>query len=439
MQESYAEWIWESSRTLAQAVLETETDLMETARGADGLVHRPVREMSRLATEMILNELSRRLTEGGRKEGLRVHRRKRVRFFGLYGPMEVDSPYLYDGATRRSARPVKDQLQITDQGRSRAVERALTDFGAEESFGQAATRFEEHYGWSVNRTTLMRVVEQEAVEAERFVQARLEAAGAAFEERLTSRPVASEVLVELDGCEIRTGELQPSQEPGETAVRRLSRRQRKQQWREVRIGLARQLEEVEPTYVGRMDTYPKVVSQLFSAGVSHGLSPDSETIGVADGGNGLMEELEAQFPNLTFVLDRPHVMKHLHETAEEMGLEKEAREHWVARQIGRIDAGHVRPVIEELRQHQGEGEHRTRQLSGYLHRFRHCVHYDAYKARGLPIGSGQVESAHRWIPQKRLKLPGACWKPETINPMLALRILRANGWWQDYWKSRNAA
>ena len=438
MQEPYAEWIWESSRSLAQAVLDTETDLTETAREADGLVQRTAREMSRLATKMILNEVSRRVTEGVRKEGLRVHRRTRVCFYGLFGPMEVESPYLYDAATRRSSRPVKDGLGITHQGRSRAVDRALTDFGAEESFGQAAKRFEEHYGWSLNRTTLMRVVEQEAVEAEHFVQARLNAEGAAFEERLTSRPVASEVLVELDGCEIRTGELQPAQEAGETAVRRLPRRQRKEQWREVRIGLARQLEEVEPTYVGRMDTYPEVISQLFSAGVSHGLSPDTETIGVADGGNGLMEELQAQFPNLTFVLDRPHVVQHLYETAEAMALEKEAQHDWASRQIGRIDAGHVQMVIEELHQHRGEGRERTRQLAQYLHRFRRCVHYEAYKARGLPVGSGQVESAHRWIPQKRLKLPGAFWKADTINPMLALRVLRANGWWQEYWTSPNA-
>jgi hypothetical protein len=28
------------------------------------------------------------------------------------------------------------------------VQRALGDFGAEESFGQAAKLFEEHYGWA---------------------------------------------------------------------------------------------------------------------------------------------------------------------------------------------------------------------------------------------------------------------------------------------------
>ncbi len=56
----------------------------------------------------------------------------------------------------------------------------------------------------------------------------------------------------------------------------------------------------------------------------------------------------------------------------------------------------------------------------------------------LPIGSGEIESAHRYIPQKRLKIPGATWHPDTVNPMLALRIVRANGWWDDFWTKQSA-
>ncbi|WP_193200888.1 hypothetical protein [Nostoc sp. MG11] len=59
--------------------------------------------------------------------------------------------------------------------------------------------------------------------------------------------------------------------------------------------------------------------------------------------------------------------------------------------------------------------------------------YEKFLSQGLPIGSGEVESAHRYIPQKRLKIPGATWHPNTINPMLALRIMRANDWWEDFW------
>lgn len=44
------------------------------------------------------------------------------------------------------------------------VKRALTDFGSEESFGQACKRFEEHYGWKVERSYVRRYVDSRLLE-----------------------------------------------------------------------------------------------------------------------------------------------------------------------------------------------------------------------------------------------------------------------------------
>ncbi len=54
-------------------------------------------------------------------------------------------------------------------------------------------------------------------------------------------------------------------------------------------------------------------------------------------------------------------------------------------------------------------------------------------AEGLPIGSGKSKDAHRYVAQKRLKLPGAWWLVEHAEHMLALRINRLNGGWAAYW------
>ena len=59
--------------------------------------------------------------------------------------------------------------------------------------------------------------------------------------------------------------------------------------------------------------------------------------------------------------------------------------------------------------------------------------YPGAIAAHLPIGSGEVESAHRYVIQKRLKLPGAWWSPPNAQAMLNLRCLRANHRWHDYW------
>jgi len=54
---------------------------------------------------------------------------------------------------------------------------------------------------------------------------------------------------------------------------------------------------------------------------------------------------------------------------------------------------------------------------------------------GLPIGSGKIESAHRYVIQKRIKIPGAWWKIDNVDSMLALRTMRINGNWDKYWST----
>ena len=64
-------------------------------------------------------------------------------------------------------------------------------------------------------------------------------------------------------------------------------------------------------------------------------------------------------------------------------------------------------------------------------------HYQDALLAGLPIGSGEIESAHRYVIQSRLKLAGAWWKKNNAKSMLALRVCRANGEWDPYWESKH--
>jgi hypothetical protein len=57
----------------------------------------------------------------------------------------------------------------------------------------------------------------------------------------------------------------------------------------------------------------------------------------------------------------------------------------------------------------------------------------------LPIGSGKIESAHRYLIQEGLKISGAWWKIDNADKMLALRVCRANGNWDHYWASVRTA
>lgn len=436
----YSDIVIEMSQKLCQALLEQEPDLVQQVHELDGEVNKILRRVGFFVVSLVLAELSSQVTKEAKTTGLAIHRAKRIEYSSVFGIVEMLSPYLWNKNTGRSARPVKEQLGIEHGNRSVAVQRALADFGAEESFGQAAKRFEEHYGWNIDRATVRREVEHTAQKAQQYVEKRLFATREDDLQSLKTRSGVEKLLVELDGSHVRTGKkvVQPGVKL--TQKRRLPRSQRSSEWREVRVGLARPLNEPEQrTYVAQMSKYPEVVKYLVSAAVVQGMSRRTQVIAVADGGNGLREALAQQFPRLTFILDRPHLKHHLYAGAEAIGLTLCQRHKWVSHKLDLIHKGLVKLVICVLKSHRGKGRERVVNLYEYLERFADAVHYDKFLAQGFPIGSGEVESAHRCIPQKRLKIAGATWHPDTVNPMLALRIIRANGWWEDFWTKQSAS
>ena len=103
-----------------------------------------------------------------------------------------------------------------------------------------------------------------------------------------------------------------------------------------------------------------------------------------------------------------------------------------------LKTGHVDAVLGALmpyRETLDVSDHQApvRVCHRYLSARQDQLKYREALADGLPIGSGEIESAHRYVAQKRLKLPGAWWLVEHAEHMLALRINRLNGDWDAYW------
>ena len=94
--------------------------------------------------------------------------------------------------------------------------------------------------------------------------------------------------------------------------------------------------------------------------------------------------------------------------------------------------GSLQPFVEAASVPDSEAP--VRACYRYLDNHSNYLDYQGARAAGLPIGSGAIESAHRYVMQIRLKIAGAWWKVENLEKMLALRVLRANGGWDDYWR-----
>jgi hypothetical protein len=365
---------------------------------------------------------------------LTIHKNPTIEFNVIFGKIEIKSPYLY--LQGEGCKPLRDAMNITHNGRSLAVDRALTDFGSEESFGQASKRFKEHYHFDIGPSAVDRATKESAKLAESYIDAKL--AEANIEKREGDRRFAEKMLVELDGCEIRTAVWEKDESTEErTPAYGNPKKKKVVNWRDVRLGFARPLESDKKTFVGKMDSYPVVVGQLRNAAKLRGMTPETEVIGVADGGIGLFEELKRQFPDMRFTLDKSHLKDHFYDTAEQLGMPAKERPAWVKPRVESVSEGKVADVLEELENLLSDnGNDRLGRLAGYLERFKECLDYNDCQNKGYPVGSGEIESAHKYVPQKRLKIPGASWHPDSINPMLALRILKADDYWDDFWKER---
>ena len=68
----------------------------------------------------------------------------------------------------------------------------------------------------------------------------------------------------------------------------------------------------------------------------------------------------------------------------------------------------------------------VRRAHRYLRNRLDQVDYKGAAERELPIGSGEIESSHRYVVQARLKRTGAWWSGDNIDSMLSLRLCRAN-------------
>ncbi len=206
---------------------------------------------------------------------------------------------------------------------------------------------------------------------------------------------------------MRTGVKIAGDENKLTKIRKIKKSKRQIDWRESRVGFARPVDKKEErTFVAKMAKYPDIIQQLVGAAKDRGLFEKSQVFAVADGGIGLKEALEDAFPGVQFILDRPHLKEHLYAGVEAMELPTKTKKFIYDSLISLIARGKVSKIIKNLQNYQGVGAKRIANLANYLIRFRDCVHYQKFERLGLPIGSGEVESAHKYIPQKRMRRLG---------------------------------
>lgn len=297
---------------------------------------------------------------------------------------------------------------------SKALQRALTDFGAEESFARAAVRVQEHYGIEVSAGAIRRI-------AYTHGKAIMETG-----EKIKS-PAARQMITQMDGSMI------PIMQPGS------GRDQRKDKtllWREARLCCARADGQTQRIYGATLGSVENASWLWRQTAQRAGLGEQTYVHGVGDGAPWIVDRFGENFGHQgNYLLDFYHLSEYLAAAAPVGAGEKKART-WLRRQQGRLLNNQGSKVLRSLQARQepvGQESAPVRAACRYLQeRTRHLDYLGARK-KGFPIGSGEIESGHRHVIQQRLKLAGSWWKETNAQPMLNLRTARANHYWHTYW------
>jgi hypothetical protein len=434
MSERIREWIEKASAEFSELLLQ-EQDVVDGSVDVDWRTAEVLRETGRRIVEQTYEKLGHQLADALKNDGYTVERAPRVRFLVAQGLIHVRSPYLRRPGVKEGIRPLRQEYGIHGSRCSATVLRWIVDFGVERPFEKAAQAMQEHHGLEVGATSMRLRTLAVAKDILGWQRAQLaDAPGAEMDEAVDT------IFIETDGCHLpvvrweSAGFLGRTDHPKEKLLPVCK-------WTEARTGLARVAGSVTPRVVCIHGSYDEVNEAVEGLVNQLGGGVDTKLVAIGDGGTGLKESIEDRFPDVSFVLDCGHLRSHVHKAAEVLRIE-ENRE-WVDAVVAVLGTGAAQSIIDgltplaeaEVARNAGTDEtdvlHNVRE---YLTRFRENLAYDDYEARGWPIGSGEVESAHRYLPQARMKKAGAWWLREHLNPMLAARSIRINDDWNRYWE-----
>jgi hypothetical protein len=299
----------------------------------------------------------------------------------------------------------------------------LCDFGADHAFGKVNEKLKEHYGIEMPGSAARKVTEYHAKE----ISGRSDLEKKAMVS-------AKRVIAECDGSMVPVVETQLP--VGESKGDR--RKNKVLSWKEARLTLAHAEGSTTPCFAGTMESVEVAGQQLKSCVVQVGGDKDTQVHCVGDGAVWIANQVEEQFgANGTYLIDFYHLCEYL--SAASLSCGGDNASAWLTEQKACMKESRFSEVLEALHPFieptsVQESAAPVRACYRYIQNRPEQFDYKRAQEQGLPIGSGEVESAHRYVIQKRLKLAGAWWDVANAKNMINLRTCRANQLWDDYWK-----
>jgi hypothetical protein len=189
----------------------------------------------------------------------------------------------------------------------------------------------------------------------------------------------------------------------------------------------------------------QIIKEMFEEALRRDPGRQKRWVAVVDGNKSqirLIRKYARQHGvELVLVLDLIHVLEYLWKAAYVFHPEGSIEaERWVTDRLREVLDGKARQVIANMRraatraglsaQQRKPVDTCARYLRGHLEMLR----YDEYLAAGLPIASGVIEGACRYLVKDRMERTGARWGLEGAEAVLRLRAIYVSGDFEKYWQ-----
>lgn len=365
---------------------------------------------------------------------------KSARMHTSMGSLKYERSYVRCRECGKGAFPQDVEFGLDEQRNSPALQRIVSLVGAVAPFEKASDLLGEIGSIPMAGSKVERITEQIGTRVQEWEKGRQQKAMAGLD--VGSNPAVDRLYVEADGTTV------PMRVEG--ARDKNQRTKGKVEYKEVKVGAvfdatvdeSGQAQGGEKTYTGTFEDAAACVRQVVSEAKARGSDKAKEIVLLNDGGEWLWNRLPTEFPGrkVTQILDWCHPSERLGEiSAWTFGNGTVAAKRWAEHQRDLLYAGKVGdviPAIARLKPSGKEGQEFVRQSLGYFRDHAHRMNYAELRAKGYFIGSGVIESACKHIVNHRFKQAGMKWSRLHVPKILALRVARASGWWNQFWQAQ---
>jgi len=358
----------------------------------------------------------------------------------MIGEIPISRPYFYCTTCSYGFYPLDESLGLSSGRKQYDIQEAAADLAKEVPYEKASMLFEKLSGIPMSDHLMHDVTNAvgdgldvlDVSPTLEEIKARIHEVSQEVSVGRKWRPI---MVLGIDGSDVAT---RPESAKGKVSGRKKERARRKGwkgEWREAkgfRIYLVdgdRIVHLISWHQVQNEEELAASLKRVKDAGLI------DETLVrlcvIADGALWIWNRVKELFPTAREILDFYHCSGYIHDVASNQYMDNPQKAlEWVESTMARLFCDEGEEVIrslEEMTPRNIPTESVINRCCSYLKKHVGRINYGSHRKGGYPIGSGGIESAHRFICHARLKRSGAWWYVENSNRMLALRCADYNG------------